>query len=463
MCNNAENPAEKILKKLAEKKPEFIKFIDENGLTPVFEYYKKTEKEHVDIFDIHKKLALEIIYRHTKDRLGETIAENFINDFQKFQIIGTADHHGIVTSPFFLNNIIIEALLRKRAGIKTLPILSCGNVPIDNTSYPRGVLFTNTNTGDYEKIPLTSLRDKHLPVYLRDGFTKTELKKFENKFKKIFNNHNFSDEFFRFLYDNTLEKDFKIQVTKINNFLIKKLFPGIDLIYIDQESIVINLLIEYHIPNKTYVNHLFTDEKILQSFIKNFNHIQGAFDIQKNKGSILFWYIKDKKKLRIVDYKNGFILETGEVLKVNIETLSGMLKNGLLVPTMALCFIVLSFYHGIECAGGFSQICYLPEMEKAFTRMANEYNWNIKITTKNNIYRGDLAVINQRTKNDLRPATLIDVLKHYPINLDILEKAISYMNIKEAVFGILTELYKEVEKISLPSSHILHNKGHILE
>ena len=39
------------------------------------------------------------------------------------------------------------------------------------------------------------------------------------------------------------------------------------------------------------------------------------------------------------------------------------------MPSMALSFIVLSFYYGLTCGGGFLQVNYLSEMKEAYLKL----------------------------------------------------------------------------------------------
>ena len=55
-----------------------------------------------------------------------------------------------------------------------------------------------------------------------------------------------------------------------------------------------------------------------------------------------------------------------------MEALAAALRKRELMPTMALCFIVLSFYYGLRCGGGFLQPNYLTQLKEAYARFLTE-------------------------------------------------------------------------------------------
>lgn len=450
----------KILKILQEKKPDFTHFLKKTGKEKILMYYKKTLLSSKSPKNSNYNVALEFIAKETKKRLGVKISNAVFSDLKKHNLVGTADHHSILSSPFFAHNPIIEAFTRQSLDLKTIPIISCGNIPIDNSTYPRGIFFFDKENR-YKKVPILSLKNKKTPTYLQKGFGIKEYEKFE----KLFENNSLNIKTHKFIKEtiksNIQEKDFAVQITKINHTFFKNIFPNLDLVYIDQETLVWNLLLKYHIPKETLITNFLFNENTIKEFIKNFDGIQGAFDSKISKGSILFWYLENGHMYKIIDYRdNSFIIENGEKIKGKKELIKN-LKSNKLVPTMALCFIVLAFYHKLECGGGFSQIGYLPKMQKAFDKIVSGTKFKTKVITKNNIYRGDIIITEIETKKEFTPATFIDILEEIQEknSLEEVKNKLNLMSVEDGIIPILADLHTEIEKKQINTGKKLVSKN----
>jgi D-alanine-D-alanine ligase-like ATP-grasp enzyme len=121
---------------------------------------------------------------------------------------------------------------------------------------------------------------------------------------------------------------------------------------------------------------------------------------------------------------------------------------------MLLSFIVMSFYYGLTCFGGFSQIAYLPEMQKAylsfldeleiFDALGKKFAWqeekNIAAAVDTDRFCSDI-VFNYVSK---KPATIVDLIKPgrpEEIWLKVLNRA-KRITLKQAIMPMFPEFYK---------------------
>ncbi len=165
------------------------------------------------------------------------------------------------------------------------------------------------------------------------------------------------------------------QVTRTNYALWKKI-PGqkdTNLVYLEQESIANALLLNYHMNDDTLLTKLLTDERYLNAFEKYFDGIRGAFSSEENRGTVLFWAIRDHERKKLTRTGTTLRSEDGTYeISLTKKTIAHALEKKELMPSMALTFIILSFYYGLTCGGGFSQVNYLTRMKDAYLKLLEE-------------------------------------------------------------------------------------------
>ncbi len=351
--------------------------------------------------------------------LGKECADRTITDLKKNPITSTADHHGILSHPYFLSSNAVRLWNASDRGHTTLLTLPCAGISLSNHSLPRGFMV-HTEKNQVEKIYLKSLKEKLVPVYVADPLPETitqnliqqiqslilsdtEKEKLKQTITTVFN-------------DETLLSlpSFDLQITKATHTLAKELFGhDVDLVYLSQETLVVELLRAYHMQEKTLIHSLIFDPKTTKQFEKHFSGILGAFS--ETHGSFLFWGIQDQKRIPLF-YKNNQLCskDASFILELHPKEIDDMLRTKKIMPTMALNFIVLSFYYGLVCGGGFNQVQYLEEMKKAWIEIVKNKENSQEIdrlaAIPTDFYFGDYAFINIPGKNLFAHA--FDVVLH---------------------------------------------------
>ncbi|MFA6992598.1 MAG: hypothetical protein WC269_04990 [Candidatus Gracilibacteria bacterium] len=362
------------------------------GQKPLYAYSQ-------DFFDINpsplldqrKGELIDIVYNLLNERLGTHVAEGVKDQLEKLPLVSTADHHGPLNHPFFVNSNIITTLPYFETAdrdIKYLVNFSFSSISSNNSSFPRGILFHGGEYGIGELIRIPVLPDKlkMSVVYKLRAFNKEDMNKAISEIDKntrvgrILNGRGEKVKKFLktfFANEEVLEaKDLCTQITKINfdmwphlfhpektskeEISVKRKSKKIpDLIYLEIETIVKELLIKHHLFNIESLIHRMLFHKDSQRLVhRYFDKMPGAFSIQDGWGTYMFWAVDDKMHRVRLQLDKGKLhsRENTISIKWDAESLKKALEEKLIFPNMSLCYLMISLYYGMKCLGGFSQV-----------------------------------------------------------------------------------------------------------
>lgn len=360
------------------------------GNETIWNFYQKTEPREIDIPERKKEDFLKTYKKILAERFEASVVEEVLKDFEKAWFAGTADHAGPVSHPFFFNNALAESVLRKNSNFSSIHFFPCSLVSLDNSSYPRGFSYLKDKKKNY--IPLVHRGVSRECVYSEPSFTKRHLDVLKSKIEP----RNLKLKNLLHSWDILLDKKYYVEQLSLLNFNFwKSIEAPINLISIELETISIRLILEHHIEDKNSPIYkiIFTHQG-RTLFFKNFINILGAHS--NEGGSFMFWQIESEKRKPVFYKKDTFFTENDEELVINEATIKRLLENKEIVPTMALSFSIISFYYGVRCGGGFSQIDYLGNMKEAYLKILkgisgdSEYNFVKNIET--NIFRGEIGL-----------------------------------------------------------------------
>lgn len=465
---------ERLVDSVLSKKPVLKKIVLNHGNKTLHEY----AQEYIDVnrgpgFAKRQNEFLAVFRRYTLGLLGKDVANAATQQLKKRYFVSTADHHGPVTHPFFINGNLVTAVPyfgNPDPLLKYIIVLSCGNVSLGNSSYPRGLLFTAYAKDKIinHKISFFPASDRLCPVFDFRAYTADDI----NNTKKGLNEKVRIGELGKPEAEKILEildkiyldpdvlkcKNFSEQVTKTNFHLWQKFFEPShvtppNLIYLEQESLVLELLRSKHFDQDTVIRHILFD-KVFDSLIqKYFDGIQGAFDTKEKLGTYFFWALPKGSKYRIQLWRNGneLVSDDGNYkVKLTPEDLRAAFDRKELIPSMMLCYIVLSFYYGIKCLGGFSQVNYLTDMKNAYIKMQADrgYYRSVEVCARAQTKEmgGDFALAFLKCPNgEVIPATGIDLVLYGSSDTwSRLAHKSDVITIKEAVYSLMPEFYKIV-------------------
>jgi hypothetical protein len=385
----------RLKEKVLVKRPVLRDILRKRGATTLLEY----AKEYVDV-NLNPPILqrqselLSTIHEATAERFGVETADGVVAQLEKYYFVSTADHVGPIVHPFFVNSNLLTALAMKEHGdpdLQYLVVLACANVSLNNSSFPRGLLFNtyakDTDTLHQRRLSFLPSNAHSSSVYTFRSYTAEEITKVKKSLREMERGKEVDTriaEQVSSLIDeiyNTPEAlscaSYREQVAKTNRLLWQQFFKQSgaklpELLYLDQEDIVVRLISKYHLTQDTVINHILFDPNY-ESFINEyFEGIFGSFSRKNASGTYLFWALPKSAKLKQQLWRRGnFLVTEDESYKVELcpEAIRDAMLSRELIPGLLLNFITISFYYGLKCLGGFNQVNYLTLMKNAYIKM----------------------------------------------------------------------------------------------
>jgi hypothetical protein len=307
---------QEMIKTIFAHKPVFGQILQEQGDQPLIEYYKTHRYRPVDLPPGRQEELLSTIRDITTRLLGAEVAASVTHQLKKNYLVSTAGHHDTLTHPLFINHVLTQAYAGMNNDEKNVIILSCGGISINNSSFPRGFLL-HDNQGREERLHLLSLKNHHHPVYGRAAYQPEALRTiFEELAESSLSSAQRSH--LKTLIESAYGNPETLNLPLLSDQLTKGVFsfwkqvPGLaksNVVSLEQESIVAELLIKYHLKQPTIVSDVLFNKKIRDSFLQNFDGITGAFDSKINKGTELFWAVTPKTRVALKIKEDALVSE----------------------------------------------------------------------------------------------------------------------------------------------------------
>jgi len=464
---------EKLVDKVLDKRPVLREIIEKRGDKNLYEYAK--DYINVNLNPPIQQRQDELIGTMSEEiqrLLGADVAKSVADQLAAHYYVSTADHHGPVTHPFFINsNLLTSAPFFEHSDpvLQNVIVLACGSVSLNNSSWPRGILFNTYTKGKIQtqKLSFFPAKDRLCPVFNYRSYTKEDIERCKGFLRDMIKSGDVHIEegtkieaLLDEIYLNPAaldSQDFSEQVTKTNFKLWKKFFgekyadEAPNLIYLEMESIVTKLLVKHHLYTDTVMTHLLFDHAYDPLVEKHFDGIQGAFDRKANYGTYLFWGLPKGAKYRIQMWKEGdfLVAEDGSYkIELKPEIIQKALETKELMPSMMLSYMVLAFYYGLKCLGGFSQVNYLTFMKNAYIKMnvdrGNYRSIEVCARSQTKEMGGDFTLAFMGGPNgELVPSTGLDLILYgteesWP---KLIEQS-KIISLKEGIFTLMPEFYR---------------------
>ncbi len=430
------------------------------------EHHPKTSKESLD--PILEKVFHEVVEK----MLGKEMAEEALSSLKQTHFVDTADHHGLLCHPFFWNFDALKSGLRITSKPKTQVVLTVGSVSLNNTSFPRSLFFHDQNLV-LQKIHLLSLKNKRKPLYGSPALTKEQVIKIQDsiwieKIPKTAKKRLVSllNEFLQNPQFN--QEKLCDQLTLLNHLWWKAIWGETygNLLYLEVEEVVKELLIHSLLEKNSYAHKILLDTDTREKYISSFEKVLGAHDTEAQKGSTIFWYVDEheRKALFLKEDK----LETSDGICVHFETeeITKLLKDYRLVPTMALCYSLLSFGYELTLGGGFSQIQYVETMRTAWIKVFPMDKEKVSMI-RTDIFSGEIGLLHIQKNQETKLATLADLFiwKETPEErVALMETVAQETTIGESLdammyefLEIVTGVYQPIEGLAAPKKNLSTN------
>lgn len=429
---------------VCKNRPELAQIIQKNIYTSVFDYYKGTkhadDREHSVLIEIIVDLAKKRNIMVDTDRIRKTLQNSFR--------VGTADHHGPLGHPFFFHNTLMEQILLDDQ--EATIVLPCAGISLDNSSFPRGILF-HAEDGTLIRIPFFPSSQHREPVYnmkINIQAMRRHAQKSLRQYHSVlsFETTNKLLEIIESILPQDETTTYEVALSHINERLWNLVgYKKTSLVVIDQESVTVEYICR-QLGNNKALDALLTNTNIHQSFLKYFDGILGAFDSSRGTGTHLFWYRTEHTREQMYLQENMLTTETGNKILLTKEHIIEALKTKKIYPSMALTFIILCGLEGLRTDGGFSQVNYLKEILEQYDSMAKNSNGSLeerKHIIHPSIFRGEITIAPFMLGQNVVHATLVDLILYAPTNWKDIVKAYSEkLSLTDSIYGMMESFYK---------------------
>ncbi len=452
------------------KRPILREILQKQGTKNLYEYAKHYISVNLNPPIQQRQNEFLDTFRSEVDRcLGPTVAEEATRQLAEHYYVSTADHHGPICHPFFLNSNLVSSapyFEQEDPTLKYVIVLPCASISFDNSSFPRGLVFHSAkNPNKMLQFGFFPRNSRPCPVFNYRSYTASDI----DRAKKMLADAVVEEQVLpseaatvNSLIDEIYLKPevlacttFSDQVTKTNYDLWKRFFrnqagaPG--LIYLEQESFVARLILNYHIDADTTINHILFDRSYDAMITSYFDGIMGAFSQKDGWGTYLFWALPKGQKYRVqlLKEENELVTPDGSFrLPLTPEAVRQALEDHEIFPSTMLDFMVLSFYYGLKCLGGFSQVNYLTYMKNAYIKMqvdrGNYRSIEVCARAQTKELGGDLTIaFLKNAMGELTPATGLDLILHgndqtWP---ELFEES-KHITLEEALNPTMPDFYK---------------------
>jgi len=435
---------EKLATAVIKERPGLKSILAKHGDLKISKYAEKFKHRHKSVETTLHNNFVDSVIRSTQNLFGKKIAKKIGKDIRENYYALTGDHHGPLTHPFFLNSALLAG--SQTPHTSSLLVLASSNVSLNNSSHPRGFLYTANRK--LNKLNLLPSKHSMTPVYSAKGFTTADL----DRLTKEINNLSEGKKLQRLLtilnQDKIRkQKRFSDQVSLINHDLWEEFFPGqakTKLVYLELEKIVVDLLLTHHIKHPTIIHKIIFSPEHRQVFIDNFKNIPGSFG--DNHGTVLFWYLPKNSGKRIgLRVKDGYFVSTdlSHKIKITPANIKKLLANNELIPGTVFALLIVSAYYGVKCLGGFSQTTYLTQAQNLYNQLFQSKEPDHEEHTQT--MGADMVIAYVKFQGHLVPATGLDLILygHDKSWHNFMDTARS-ISLREAFYPLLPELFQEL-------------------
>jgi len=456
----------------------------------------KTYQSRDDLFLIIEQYCLSF-----SDALA---AKQIVHDLTANPVVLTANHQGVDYFAQSVQGTLIFALNRLLLpqSPPTVPVFAFGNVPLNNLTFPRGMLLYRVNLAQMKKMPLKAPlfpdRLKRRMVSHTPKFDQVMVLRLKKRLRlMVLKNQvasdlgNIADAILDNEYchpDVMRLPDYSQQATVLNNRIWKQLFrnkkPYADLIYLEIEKIVSQLLVGDLEDTQSLAYHVMFEKELREHTLEALNRVTGCWDYETlNRRADPHFSDKDQKHS---NHKAGTVFFWGidssgrriplALIKANASTatLRGIsddskqfeipftcqaLLEGLqqrkLLPSLFTCFLTIAFARGVVCIGGYHQGEYLPQMKQGLvaalcqTRGYEDVARLIDQVAADSYLSGMMAVMSKTAKEDgLTPAGPVEIIAGGGMTHDEIEQ-IRALTVREAHLAGLFETVPDIIRPSL--------------
>ncbi len=483
--------AQSLLETVRRRLPVVDQTLRDYGNTPVSEYLRHVVAKPASGYQPRGEVA-EAVYCYAAELLDEQVARQVRTDLSDCPAVLTANHHGVDFFAQSLQTTLLFSLRSADGGLSpaTVPVLACGNVPLNNITYPRGALVYAggfDGTGNWpRRLPLFPDRYKRRTVSLVAGFDETMVRRAEGRVAGLHRDGVITGavaEALRGILMNdynaprVLDREtYSEQSVILNGRIWQQLFvdsaPAPQLVYLELERMA-GMLLEADLRDQASLAFVTVfDAQLREDLLRELNGVRGCWQRQEfsrvaaqthntstTVGTFLFWGI-DESGRRVSLLPDGAgdkarllcgLDDSGQAWQVPLqpqEIIQGLQERRLL-PSLFTCYLVIGLARGVILAGGYYQANYLPAMQQGVVAALRRHgalnyvaDWIARVPTKSYL-SGMQAVMNRTSNGGLIPAGPVEIIADGGLKPEDIER-IGSLTVADAHLASLLETVADV-------------------
>ena len=489
--------ANDYLARACEKFPVVARTIDEFGDSSLSDYIQNLTMGGGTAYQPLDDL-LEVVHQYASPLLGAAVATRVVHDLAAYPVVLTANHHGVDYFAQSIQGSLIFALNRivGATPATTVPVFACGGVPLDNLTYPLGLLLYRVNYAELgampKKLPVFSNRFRREMVSAAAPFNPMMVQSAKKRFDKMVSEKIICPTLSQAVHEIFKENycapsivdlpDYSQQSVVLNNTIWKRLFPqqpsASDIVYLEMEKIVSALLEKDLVNYESLAWRVMFDPALRERILDALDGAKACWERKKlvqrlrrnllnsqphkavsGCGTIFFWGINNSGR-RIPLYLEPAVLNGGKFRGVDdrgdtfeMAYTPQAIIEGLhakkLLPSLFTCFLVVSFARGLACAGGYFQGEYLPAMQRGVVRALEEsgdyhqVGHLVSQVPTGDYISGMLALMTRIEEDCLIPAGPVEIIAGGGITSNDIEQMRS-LTVRDAHLAALFETVPDI-------------------
>jgi len=351
----------------------------------------------------------DLVGARTAALLGDAAGARAVATLEAFPAVLTANHHGVDSFAQSLQGTLALALGVRRhldAQPGTAVVLACGAVPLNNLTFPRGLLgYAAGDRGDVTlpvKIPIFPDRYKRDMVCRCAPFDAAMLARARARVDRLAGDgslHPASAEAARLILDEDYADpgvlalpDYSSQATVVNARIWRRLFRDPrampELACLELEHITASLLLRDLADDDSLAHAVLLDPPVRDAVVHALDGAPACWEraalarrahepgtAAGHAGSVLFWGLDRQGRRVPLDLVTPAgakaclvgVTDAGDPFEVAVDGpgLRLALKERRLLPTLFSSYLCIAMARNVSCLGGYYQADYLPRMQRA--------------------------------------------------------------------------------------------------
>jgi hypothetical protein len=472
-------------------------------------------KDYLELLEAHgpqhgcqdRSDLLESVYQYALGLLGPSMATRAANELSLNPVVLTANHHGV---DFFSHSFQASLMLSLyRFGLSkdrtTVPVFSCAGIPLNNATYPQGMLFYGVQDDNLARLPLrlpifpdrlkrrlvsnapaydhemVARAQKRLVAMAKDGLLHPRAAEAAGVLLKS----DFADPCVLGL------PSYSDQAVVLNNRVWKRLFrscaPVPDLVFLELEKIVTPLVVRDLGNHESLLHRLLFEAPLREALLQELDGVRTCWELDrlkritlfrplpaeetgcaKKSGTLYFWGLTEAGKripLFLVASKDAGIAafkgfdDQNNLFEISFtpkDIISGI-RRGRLIPSLFTSYFILSIARGVRLIGSYFQGEYLPRIQRAtidvLRRVAHEEALAdmVEKSEANFYLAGMLPVMVRLEKSFLVPAGPVELIAAGGLTAEDLDKVLS-VQLQSAHIASLVETIPDFLPQNIQSS-----------